>query len=119
VGAIDRRYPVNLNMKERRQLWRFPFDLDVSLWPKTGSSQQVRLLDLSVDGAGIVITRPVDPGTTGVLRIDLPQGAALRLPYKVLWSQTINGLKRSGLRMFMIDSVKIQLATWIDGVTGG
>ena len=119
MSALDRTYPKNRSMNERRHRWRYPFDLDASLWPRQGSSQAVRLIDLGVDGAGIVVTRGIDPGQTGVLRIDLAQGASLRLPYKLLWSQTVNGLKRCGLRLYMMDTVKAQLATFIDGVTGG
>jgi hypothetical protein len=119
MGSLDRTYPKNRSMNERRRLWRYPFDLDASTWPRQGSSQAVRLVDIGVEGAGIVVGRVIDPGQTGVLRIDLAQGASLRLPYKVLWAQTINGLKRCGLRLFLIDSVKVQLATFIDGVTGG
>ncbi len=119
MSAIDRAYPKNRSMNERRRPWRYPFDLDASLWPRQGSSQAVRMVDLGVDGAGIVVQRSIEPGQTGVLRIDLQQGASLRLPYKLLWSQTVNGLRRCGLRLYLMDTVKNQLATFIDGVTGG
>ncbi len=119
MGALDRTYPKNRSMNERRLPWRYPFDMDASIWPKQGSSQAVKIHDLSVAGDGVVVTREVPVGQTGVLRIDFAQGASLRLPYKVLWYMTINGLKRAGLRLFMIESLKLQLANFIDGATGG
>jgi hypothetical protein len=118
MGSIDRQYPHHANIKERRRRFRYPVDFEVSLWPKMGSSQIVRLIDLSVDGACIEPRKPVEVKSTGILLIEGPQGP-LRLPYSVVRLINMNGLKRAGLAFFLMDSVRLQLAATIDALTGG
>lgn len=115
MGALDRTYPQNKSMSERRHMWRFPVQMGAALWPKQGASQQITVLDLSVDGAGLLLSKSVDAATTGVLRIEHP-GIKLVLPYKVIWAQTINDRRRAGLGFYLMDSVRLQLAGLIDAL---
>lgn len=118
MGALDRTYPKNPSIKERRRRYRYPVHLEATLWPKVGTSQKVQVIDLSVDGAGIEPSKPIDVGSTGVLRIDT-SGGSLRLPYAVVRVADMSGLKRAGLCFYLMDAVRLQLAAMLDAMAGG
>lgn len=116
MGSLDRTYPQNRSIQERRNRWRYPLELEATLWPKAGPSHAVAVTDLSPDGAGLRTPRDLAVGSTGVLRLERA-GRALRLPYTVVWAQEIQGLKRAGLVFTLMDTLRAQLALLIDETT--
>lgn len=71
-----------------------------------GQTREVRMCDLAMDGASLISPRPIPQGSSLALRLELPGGAVVATPARVVYSSYVTQNEfKIGLTFTQLDDV--------------